>query len=156
MAKDNEKVQRIYNFNNTVGQFIEHVDTVNFTMDGNGEFHFDNVGEVKRKLPTPQQMVTAVEQATAAGLWYANTAWAVVFRVYETAGYKGSFSNFVSEAKGWPWSKPLQEEPTDDAVSKPLRDGKMMANISEWEAEGVLKRSRMLAEALMKKLGLKL
>ena len=38
--------------------------------------------------------------------------------------------------------------------SKPLRDGKMLADIEDWEAEGVPKRNRDLAEALMHKLGI--
>ena len=37
---------RNYNFFRPVGQFIEHVDTVNFRMDSDGTFHFDNVGQV--------------------------------------------------------------------------------------------------------------
>jgi hypothetical protein len=67
---EEEKVQRVYNFNSSVGQFIEHVDTVNFTLDGNGQFHFNNVGQtVMKKLPSPHQMVAAVEQVIIEGLW---------------------------------------------------------------------------------------
>ena len=47
MENQNEKPTRVYNFNQPVGQFIEHVDTVNFSMDKDGNFHFENVGEVK-------------------------------------------------------------------------------------------------------------
>lgn len=36
------------NFNAPIGQFIEHVDTVNFRMDGEGNFHFGNVENVNR------------------------------------------------------------------------------------------------------------
>lgn len=152
---DEEKVQRVYNFNSSVGQFIEHVDTVNFTLDGNGQFHFNNVGQtVMKKLPSPHQMVAAVEQVIIEGLWYADRSWAVVFRVYQIAGYKGSVSNFVREVLAWPWSKPLECNPYDDAVTKPLRDGKMMSDVDDWEAEGVPSRNRVLAEALMRKLGL--
>ena len=38
--------ERNYNFYGSVGQFIEHVDTVNFRMDHDGTFHFENVGQV--------------------------------------------------------------------------------------------------------------
>lgn len=37
---------RTYNFYRPVGQFIEHVDTVNFSMDKDGNFLFENVGQV--------------------------------------------------------------------------------------------------------------
>ena len=42
-----QKAARNYNFFRPVGQFIEHVDTVNFSMDKDGTFHFENVGQVK-------------------------------------------------------------------------------------------------------------
>ena len=41
-----QAAERNYNFFRPVGQFIEHVDTVNFHMDSDGTFHFDNVGQV--------------------------------------------------------------------------------------------------------------
>ena len=37
---------RTYNFFRPVGQFIEHVDTVNFSMDKDGNFQFENIGQV--------------------------------------------------------------------------------------------------------------
>ena len=43
----NQRAARNYNFFRPVGQFIEHVDTVNFSMDKDGTFHFENVGQVK-------------------------------------------------------------------------------------------------------------
>ena len=36
----NRHVERNYNFFKPVGQFIEHVDTINFSMDKDGTFHF--------------------------------------------------------------------------------------------------------------------
>ena len=41
-----QKAERNYNFFRPVGQFIEHVDTVNFSMDKDGNFQFENVGQV--------------------------------------------------------------------------------------------------------------
>ena len=41
-----QKADRNYNFFKPVGQFIEHVDTINFSMDKDGNFHFENVGQV--------------------------------------------------------------------------------------------------------------
>ena len=35
-----------------MGQFIEHVDTVNFRMDHDGTLHFENVGQVNGEPDT--------------------------------------------------------------------------------------------------------
>ena len=43
-----KRLERNYNFNAPIGQFIEHVDTVNFRMDGEGNFHFGNVENVNK------------------------------------------------------------------------------------------------------------
>jgi hypothetical protein len=43
---NNPTCTRTYNFNQQVGQFIEHVDTVYFSLDGDGKFHFSNASEV--------------------------------------------------------------------------------------------------------------
>lgn len=42
----NRHPERTYNFFRPVGQIIEHVDTINFTMDKDGTFHFENIGQV--------------------------------------------------------------------------------------------------------------
>ena len=52
---DKEKKSEIHitnNFNAPIGQHIDHVDTINFRMDGDGNFHFgmvENVKEGKKK-----------------------------------------------------------------------------------------------------------
>ena len=42
----NGSAGRNYNFFHPVGQFIEHVDSIQFSMDKDGSFHFENIGEV--------------------------------------------------------------------------------------------------------------
>lgn len=42
----NRHSERTYNFFRPVGQIIEHVDTINFSMEKDGTFHFENVGQV--------------------------------------------------------------------------------------------------------------
>lgn len=49
-----QKAERNYNFFRPVGQFIEHVDTVNFSMDKDGNFQFENVGQVNGSVPNQQ------------------------------------------------------------------------------------------------------
>ena len=61
---DKEKKSEIHitnNFNAPIGQHIDHVDTINFRMDGDGNFHFgmvENVKEGKQKANSslPQEL----------------------------------------------------------------------------------------------------
>ena len=56
----NEKKREIHitnNFNAPIGQHIDHVDTINFRMDGDGQFHFgsvENVNSEERKTDMRQ------------------------------------------------------------------------------------------------------
>ena len=42
------------NFNAPIGQHIDHVDTINFRMDGDGTFHFGMVEEAKTMKEVPE------------------------------------------------------------------------------------------------------
>ena len=103
----------------------------------------------RNELPTGKQMVRAIEQTMNEGLWWANATWAVAFRVYQTCGYQGSVSEFVREANGWPWKSGIKFQCTDDAIGKPLREGKLVKGIEKWESEGVMKRAVTLADRLL-------
>ncbi len=81
---DKEKKSEIHitnNFNAPIGQHIDHVDTINFRMDGDGNFHFgmvENVKEGKQKaekwedlLPkelSSEEAKEMIETAIEAGL----------------------------------------------------------------------------------------
>lgn len=56
-----QRAAKNYNFFRPVGQFIEHVDTVNFSMDKDGTFHFENVGQVKG-VPTAIDVQPSAEE----------------------------------------------------------------------------------------------
>lgn len=58
-----QKATRNYNFFRPVGQFIEHVDTVNFSMDKDGTFHFQNVGQVNGVPPATEVLVPVEEKS---------------------------------------------------------------------------------------------
>ena len=100
-------------------------------------------------LPSDEMMVAACEQTMIEGLWWAHRSWSVAYRVYQKAGYKGSVTNFVALAKSWPWTRKLEYIPSEDAISKPLRDGKMLAHIEEWVKEGLSDRICRLANRLL-------
>ena len=60
----NRCAERNYNFFRPVGQIIEHVDTINFSMDKDGTFHFENVGQVNG-VPRDVLPQTTVETSEA-------------------------------------------------------------------------------------------
>ena len=52
MEKDSKsEIHITNNFNAPIGQHIDHVDTINFSMDKEGSFHFENIGQVNGDLP---------------------------------------------------------------------------------------------------------
>ena len=59
-----QKSDRNYNFFRPVGQFIEHVDNIHFSMDKDGTFHFENVGQVNGELPNRTKSKTAQEKGS--------------------------------------------------------------------------------------------
>ena len=59
----NRHPERTYNFYRPVGQIIEHVDTVNFKMDKDGTFHFENVGQVNQGSQSSASESAADEEA---------------------------------------------------------------------------------------------
>ena len=59
-----QKADRNYYFFKPVGQIIEHVDTINFSMDKDGNFHFENIGQVNEirdeSIPATPQLQDAM------------------------------------------------------------------------------------------------
>jgi hypothetical protein len=62
--KDGGGISITNNYYAPIGQHIDHVDTINFSMDGDGTFHFSNVGQVggafaarpKKEVFVPSQL----------------------------------------------------------------------------------------------------
>ena len=51
--KDNKtEINITNNFNAPIGQHINHVDTINFRMDGDGTFHFEKVENIEKNVET--------------------------------------------------------------------------------------------------------
>ena len=55
---------RTYNFFRPVGQFIEHVDTDNFSMDKDGNFQFENVGQMNGNFPNELSQCNSKQQSS--------------------------------------------------------------------------------------------
>ena len=102
--------------------------------------------------PPPEAMARAVEQTMAQGYWWASTAWAVVYRVYQMKGYMGGIRQFVREVEGWPFSGRLNHECNYDAVCKPIRSGRLAGTPDGWIKNGATAQYAKLAMALLKEL----
>ena len=130
------------NINAPIHNYYAHIEKM-YT----GEKHSDSI--VK---PTEESICHAVERAMAKGLWYASTAWAVAFRVYQLKGYNGSVSQFVRDVKNWPFKRIPENWCTDDSISKPLRTGKLNGHPNTWKANGVQEQTAILGLFMMDEL----
>lgn len=100
-------------------------------------------------VPTIHAMASAVEQTVAHGNWWASTAWAVVYRIYQMKGYAGSVSQFVREVEEWPWQKKPEYECNYDAVCKPIRSGKLAGTPDGWVKNGASSQYAILGQKLL-------
>ena len=98
--------------------------------------------------PPPEAMARAVERTMAQGYWWASTAWAVVYRIYQMKGYTGGIRQFVREVEEWPWQKALAFPCTYDSVQKPIVGGKLMRTIDKWKDDGAMEQMQKLGQAL--------
>ena len=103
-------------------------------------------------IPTAEQMASAVETTLKAGLWWGNTAWSVVFRVMQMMGYKGSITQFIGIAENLALGKDFPYKCNMDAVSKPLRNGKISRDLERWQEDGAPKKYIILASSLREEL----
>ena len=102
--------------------------------------------------PPPEAMARAVERTMAQGYWWASTAWAVVYRVYQMKGYTGGIRQFVREVEEWPFSGRLNYECNYDAVCKPIRSGRLAGTPDGWIKNGATAQYAILGTALLKEL----
>ena len=103
-------------------------------------------------MPTAEQMASAVETTLKAGLWWGNTAWSVVFRVMQMMGHKGSITQFIGIAENLALGKDFPYKCNMDAVSKPLRNGKISRDLERWQEDGAPKKYIILASSLKEEL----
>ena len=104
--------------------------------------------ETKDNIPPPEAMTRAVERTMAQGYWWASTAWAVVYRVYQMKGYTGGIRQFVREVEEWPWQKKPIFPCNYDSVQKPIVGGKLMRTIDKWKDDGAMEQMQKLGQAL--------
>ena len=100
-------------------------------------------------IPPPEAMARAVERTMAQGYWWASTAWAVVYRIYQMEGFTGSIRQFVREVKEWPWQKALAFPCTYDSIQKPIVSRKLSGSIDKWKEDGAPEQMQRLAQRLL-------
>lgn len=108
--------------------------------------------ESKSEIPPPEAMVWAVEKTMSDGHWWGNISWSVVYRIYQMMGYQGTVSQFVRDVSQWPFTMPIRYDCNDDAVSKPIRTGKMSRSLDKWAEDGASSQFIILGKELMKAL----
>lgn len=136
-------------FNAPVGQHNDHVDTVNFSMDKEGGISFQHVRRTGKSVIQPEVMAKALERTMEEGYWWASTAWAVAYRIYQMEGFTGSIRQFVREVQEWPWQKALAFPCTYDSIQKPIVSGKLSGSIDKWEEDGASEQMQRLAQRLI-------
>jgi hypothetical protein len=126
----------------------------NFVIGDNNTVNISNGkgNEEADNMPTAEQMTRAVEATLKAGLWWGNTAWSVVFRVMQMMGYKGSITQFIGIAENLALGKDFPYKCNMDAISKPLRNGKISRDLERWQEDGAPKKYIILASSLKEEL----
>ena len=140
--------------------FTNHGSKIEFVYVASGGQHVEtqiNIGahpnegsekETKDNIPPPEAMARAVERTMAQGYWWASTAWAVVYRIYQMKGYTGGIRQFVREVEEWPWQKKPIFPCNYDSVQKPIVGGKLMRTIDKWKDDGAMEQMQKLGQAL--------
>ena len=144
--KQGSKIEIVYVASG--GQHVETIQSQNIYTNKR-----QSVSEEPNSVtPPPGAMARAVEQTMAQGYWWASTAWAVVYRVYQMKGYTGGIRQFVREVEGWPFSGRLNHECNYDAVCKPIRSGRLAGTPDGWIKNGATAQYAILGTALLKEL----
>ena len=156
-------------FEKGVGAFITNLNHLTLVMDAEGNMKMDlgalgigpqttaeqedeavghDESDGRERLPTDKQMAIVCEQTLKEGLWWGNTPWSVVYRIYCIKGYKGTIADFIDDVQRWPFKKPFAKKCNRYSVEKPLRRAKIMGPIEKWRADGASEREIKLGERL--------
>ena len=134
------------------GQYVDKQFNWGDKMSGKATNMKQTEGEPKSEIPPPEAMVWAVEKTVNDGHWWGNISWSVAYRIYQMMGYQGTVSQFVRDVSQWPFTMPIRYDCNDDAVSKPIRTGKMSRSLDKWAEDGASSQFIILGKELMKAL----
>lgn len=151
--------ERNYNFFRPVGQFIEHVDTINFSMNKEGTFRFENIGTANMSNPAKpanegekrvdSETLSRALKECKAFIW-GNAAYGIVFCVcrdlYNLENNASNFERLLAEAG---------IEIPDGTINAALnRNTWMKLNIEKWERHGAKQRALKLRDEFKRQMDL--
>ena len=156
---DKDKKSEIHitnNFNAPIGQHIDHVDTINFRMDGNGEFHFgivENMEREEREL-SDEMLANAIENCQR--YFWGNSAYAVVYCIYRDDYDKGiSQTGFERLVEQLPYTKNRDYKCSTGTIANAFSDNAIYKlHVNKWETNGASKRVITLLNRLREELEL--
>ena len=131
-----------FTFNAPIGRFFEYVE--NYYGD-NGDDADDEVDQPQ--VPTVDELKKAILRTKKDGLWWSNRSWGVAFRIYQIAGYKGSYSDYVELVKDAKIDTGY--ECNYDAVQKMASSAKLLGKPDTWEYNGATTQTANLGKALL-------
>lgn len=160
---ENEKKSEIHitnNFNAPIGQHIDHVDTINFRMDGDGTFHFGKVENVKEEKNNKKnelsevQLVRAIENCQQ--YFWGNSSYAVLFCLcrddYKKALTQTGFERMVEMLT---YEKGRDYKCPPGTIANTFSDNPIYKlHVDEWEKNGAPQRMLLLLNKLRKELEL--
>jgi len=127
---------RNYNFFKPVGQIIEHVDVINFNMDKDGNFHFENVENVnvnkKKKEPSKEKLARAIENCQT--FFWGNSSYAVLFCLFRD-DYKMAMSKktFETMIESLPFKKKRDFYCNEGTIANAFSDNPVFnSHVDEW------------------------
>lgn len=151
--------ERNYNFFRPVGQFIEHVDTINFSMNKEGTFRFENIGTANMSNPAKTategkkrvdaKLLAKVLNKCEAFIW-GKSAYGIVFCVcrdlYNLENNASNFERLLAET-----GIEIPDGTINAAVN---RNPWMKLNIEKWEQHGAKQRALKLRDEFKRQMDL--
>lgn len=164
MEKEKPQVNITNNFNAPIGQHINHVDNVYFSMDGDGTFHFGQVeqlstvpraeGEKKGAFgDVPAEWVERALKAAAPLMW-GNSAFAVLFcELRDHHQYPNNMSQFERDADALARRLKLAKTCPEQTLIKAFHHNKyLLSDVDTWETRGASTRAMKLLRKLQEML----
>lgn len=161
MEKENKsEIHITNNFNAPIGQHIDHVDTINFSMDGDGTFHFGTVENMKKET-TKQKELNMEELARAIEncqvYFWGNSAYAVLFCICRD-DYKRenlSMSKFENMIEMLPYKQKRSHTCPAGTIANAFSDNPIYSKaIDSWNTTNAKERILKLRNMLRKELNL--
>lgn len=143
------------NFYAPIGQKIDHVDTINFRMDGDGTFHFGEVGSVEKQqgVLDRERLARAIENSQ--DCFWANSSYAVLYCICrDDFGKDMAQTAFESFVQNLPYKKKLDYICTSGTIANAMINNNFYrSRVDKWEKMCVPSRVLKLLEKLRKELG---